>query len=141
MLKKLFASSLLILPLLAAPQSLSGAAAVMSNDLVYGGGTTQVTSEISEYQTLAANKPIQGSIFVTHESKNKIDEGSFKLGDQPLKVTLAANTQISLSSTIYVTVYNFQIEGLPPGTHTLPSISVKVGDKRVEAQPLIIQVF
>jgi hypothetical protein len=111
----------------------------VSNDLVYGDGSSEVTSQITE-SNLTANQPIQGSIFVTHDSKNAIDISSFRLGAKPLKVTFVQSSLMSPTSNIAVAVYSFQLEGLPTGVHTLPSINVKVGSKQVQALPLVIAI-
>lgn len=112
----------------------------ISNDFVYGEGSSEITTQINAYQTIVANQPIQGSIFVTHDSKNTIDPSSFRMGDQPLKVSFVQTSQMSSPSTIVVSVYSFQLDGLPMGMHTLPSIRVKVGDKEIQALPLVIEV-
>lgn len=112
----------------------------IANDLIYGDGSTELTSQINEYETITANKPIKGSIFVTHDARNAIDTGSFRLGNKPLKVTLVQSTRLSSSSPIMITIYSFQLDGMPAGTHTLPPISVKVADKVVQALPLSIEV-
>lgn len=108
--------------------------------LPYGGGSTEITSQINEYQNIVANKPIQGILFVTHDNNNPIDINSFRLGDKPLKVTFVQTTRMSLSSNLVVTIYNFQLDGLPIGTYTLPPINVKVAGKEVQALPLVIEV-
>lgn len=112
----------------------------ISNDLVYGDGSTEITAQIDEYENITANKPIQGTIFVTHDEKNKIDNTSFKLGTKHLKVTFTQSSQMASYSTIMVSIYSFQLDGLPMGTHTLPPITVKVGGKEFQALPLVLQV-
>ena len=112
----------------------------VANDFVYGDGTTELTTQINEYDNLVAGKPIQGSIFVTHDSKNTVDVNSFRLGNKELKVNLVQNAPMSSTSSIEVSIYRFQLDGLPVGVHTLPPINVKVGGKEVQALPLIIEV-
>ena len=112
----------------------------IANNLVYGEGSSEITSQINAYENIVPKKPIQGSIFVTHNEKDKIDSSSFRLGNKPLKVVFVQTSQMSATSNIVVSIYSFQLEGLPPGNHTLPSINVKVGGKEVSALPLIIKV-
>lgn len=112
----------------------------IANDFVYGEGTTELTSQINNYEAIKANKPIQGTIFVTHERKNNVDEKSFRIGNKPLKTSFVQTTQMSSLSDIVVTIYQFQLDGLPAGDHTLPSINVKVGGKEVQALPLFVEV-
>lgn len=113
----------------------------IANDLVYGEGSTEITSQINEYETITANKPIRGSIFVTHLTKDLIDNESFRLGNAPLKVRWVQSTSISSLSSLLVTIYSFQLDGYPIGKHTLPPIHVKVGDQEFQALPLTIEVF
>lgn len=102
----------------------------------------QITSEISAFENLAATKPIQGSILITHDAKNLIDSNSFKIGDTPLKVQFVQTVPMSSSqSTLEVSIYQFQLPGMKAGTHTLQPISVKVGSKTYAAPPLTIQVY
>lgn len=113
----------------------------IDNDFVYGDGSTEVTSQINEYEKIRPNKPIQGSIFVTHNAKNTIDVKSFRLGDKPLETNFIQTSQMSSSTNIAVSIYSFQLEGLPLGIHTLPSINVKVGGKNVRSLPLVIEIL
>lgn len=112
----------------------------IASDFVYGEGTSEVSSAISDYENITAGKPIRGSIFVTHETKNSVDNNSFRLGEAPLKVSFVQTTQMSSSSDIVVSIYHFELSGMPTGTYTLPSITVKVGGKEVRALPLNVQV-
>ena len=111
----------------------------INNDLVYGNGSSEITTQVNQYDKISANKPIQGSIFITHDAKNSVDASSFRLGNKPLKVTFVQNTQMSPGSVV-VSIYSFQLEGMGAGIHTLPSINVKVGNKLIQALPLVIEV-
>jgi hypothetical protein len=113
----------------------------ISNDLVYGGSSSEVTTQIDEYATIKANQPIHGSIFVTHDQINSVDQTSFRMGSKPLKAVFVQNTQISPDSTVVVSVYRFQLAGQAAGVHTMPPISVSVGGKTVQALPLVIAVY
>lgn len=113
---------------------------VVANDLVYNEGSSEVTSQINEYESITANKPIRGSIYVTHDANNKVDEGTFKLGDKQLKVTFVQTAQMSSSSNLMVSIYNFGLPGLHVGVHTMPPINVAVGGKKIQALPLVIEV-
>jgi len=112
----------------------------IANDFVYGDGTTELTSQISEYENITAGKPIQGSIFVTHDSNNKVDIESFHLGDHRLYVNFVQTAPMSSTSHIVVSIYHFQLNGMSGGTHTLPPINVKVGGKLVRALPLTLEI-
>ena len=112
----------------------------VANDLVYDEGSSEVTSQISEYANLTAGKPIQGSIFVTHDANNKVDQDSFRLGDKQFKVTFVQTAQMSSSSNIVVSIYSFGLPGMPVGIHTMPPINVIVGGKKIQALPLVIEI-
>lgn len=112
----------------------------MTSGPKYNDSSTEVTSQISEYENIIANKPIQVSIFVTHDSKNPVDIKSFRLGNKQIKVTFVQTTLVSSFSDLAVSVYNTQLEGLPIGTHVLPSINVKIGGKQFKAPPMIVEV-
>ncbi len=112
----------------------------IADEVVYGDGDAQITSNINEYENIIANKPIQGSIFVTHDAKDTVDVSSFRLGSEPLKALFVQTSRMSPSSSIVVTIYSFQLEGRPIGSYTLPSITVKVAGKEIRALPLVIEV-
>lgn len=108
--------------------------------LIYGGGTTQVTSEINTYEILRANRPIQGSVMVTHDKDSKIDDKSFKMGEQPLEVVFVKNVPMSTFNPLVLSIYQFTIKGMPSGEHILPPITVKVNGTVYQAPPITIQV-
>lgn len=112
----------------------------VANDFVYGDGNIELTTQINAYENITANTPIQGSAFITHPAKDTIDVTSFKVGNKPLKIKFVQSTTLSPYSDIAVTIYSFELPGLPIGTHTLPSIHVKVAGKEVQALPLVIEV-
>jgi hypothetical protein len=47
---------------------------------------------------------------------------------------------MSPPGNIIVTIYSFQLPGMPPGTYTLPPVNVKVAGKVAQALPLEIEV-
>ena len=136
----MFREKIFFLSIFLTPLALSSTGSLAANDLIYGEGSTEVNTQINEYAPVVANKPIQGTIFITHEAKNAIDVNSFRIGNKPLKVSFVQTSQMSSSSSIYVTIYSFELEGLPTGTHTLSPIVVKIGGKEVQALPLVIEV-
>lgn len=108
--------------------------------LIYDEGNIQVNSQINEFENPVAGKPLQGSILITHDLKNKIDKKSFQLGNQTLDVTFVKTIQMPASNLV-VSIYSFQINALKEGPpKTLPPISVKVDGKRYQAPPLTIKV-
>lgn len=110
------------------------------NNLIYGEGTTLVTTEIDTYENLAANTPITGSVMITHDQKATIDVSSFRLGNTPLKVNFVQSASMSSYNPLVVTIYKFQLPGMKSGAHTLPPIAVKVGGKEYQALPMTIDI-
>lgn len=111
----------------------------VSNVLIYT-DPVQVTSSINVYETIQAGQPIIGSIMITHDAGAKIDPNSFRMGEKPIQATFVETTPMSAYSTLQVTIYRFQLEGLPQGTYTLQPIRVRVGGKDYQALPLTVQV-
>ncbi len=105
----------------------------MSQDIV-------VTSEMN-YTELFADKPLTGTITITHDRNIKVDINSFKLGDKPLKVNFLNDTAMSAQSPLVVSIYNFEIPPLPKGLHVLPQVSVKVGHKIYKSFSRSFEVF
>jgi hypothetical protein len=110
-----------------------------SNVLIYT-DPVQVTSSINAYETIVAGAPIEGSVMITHDTQSAVDTTSFRLGDKPLQVQFVESMSMSSYSSLVVTIYHFQLAALPPGSHTLPPIKVKVGGKEYQAPPMTVQV-
>lgn len=105
----------------------------MSQDIV-------VTSEMN-YTELFADKPLTGTITITHDKNIKVDINSFKVGDKPLKVAFLNDTVISPGSPLIVSIYSFEIPAMPKGLHILPQVSVKVGNKIYRSYSRSFEVF
>lgn len=110
-----------------------------ANILIYT-DPVQIDTNISDYENITSKAPIRGTIMVTHNVNNQIDPSSFRLGENPLKAEFVQSTAISPYSPLVVTIYQFQLEGIKKGSHTLPPIRVKVGGKDYQAAPLTIEV-
>lgn len=102
--------------------------------------SVQITSEISPYETLTENKPVTGTLMVTHNSSLKVDEKSVKLGDAPLPVKLLNQVKFSPEGKFVISIYQFELPGRKAGTYTLAPITVKVGDQVYQAPPLSLTV-
>ncbi len=103
-------------------------------------GNVQVNASIYQYADLEQNAPLPGSVMVTHDANAKIDVSSFQIGDKPLKTTFMQEIPMDSYSNLVVSIYSFQLEGLPPGVHTLPPIHVKIGGKDYQAPPITVQI-
>jgi hypothetical protein len=113
---------------------------VQSNILIYGEGDTQVTSEINKYAQVVEGMPILGSVMITHDAKNLVDNNSFRLGDKPLKVEFVQTIVMSSYSNLVLSIYKFQLAGMKKGVQNLAPIKVKVGGKDYQAPPLTIEI-
>lgn len=107
--------------------------------LSYGQGNVQVDVQIDEYKPIVAGQPIEGTIMITHEEKNKIDESSFRMGDKPLRVIPVKESSMA-SGPLMVSIYKFSVEGQKQGLQNLPPISVKIDGKEYTTPPTSILV-
>jgi len=111
-----------------------------ANVLVYEGGTVQVTSEVNVYENIVAGAPISGSVLITHDANQTIDATSFSMDNKPLKVDFVKTVTMSNYSKLVLSIYHFQITGLPAGSYTLAPIKVTIGGKEYAAPPMTIDV-
>lgn len=111
-----------------------------SNILIYDGGTVQVTSEINAYDNIVAGVPIKGSVLITHDENQLIDQNSFNMDGKPLPVKFFQTVTMSAYSKLVLSIYHFQLDGMTAGAHTLAPIKVKVGGKEYQALPLTVDV-
>ena len=109
------------------------------NVLIYT-DPVQITSEISPYETLTENKPVTGTLMVTHNSSLKVDEKSVKLGDASLRVKLLNQVKFSSDGKFVISIYQFELSGRKAGSYTLPPITAKVGDQVYQAPPLNLTI-
>lgn len=110
-----------------------------TNVLIYT-DPVQISSEINEYENITSGVPIQGSVMVTHQANNPVDQKSFMLGNKPLKTTFVQTAAMSSASNLVVSIYIFQLDGMAKGMHNLDPIKVEVGGKVYEAPPLTVMV-
>jgi hypothetical protein len=127
----------LFMLLLVAPISI--AFAQNSNVLIYK-DPVQVNAEVSPYAVLKEDSPITGTIMITHNTNLKVDEGTIRMGDDPLKVQFVKNVTLSSEGSLIISIYDFEMKGMKKGNYELPPISVKVGGKEYQAPALNITV-
>lgn len=111
-----------------------------ANILVFKGGNVEINASINQYENITPGTPIQGSIMVTHDAGNPVDQETFVLGEKPLQVTWVQSVPMSADNKLEVSIYSFQLPGMPQGYYTLPQIGAKVGGKYYYAPPLSLQV-
>lgn len=91
-------------------------------------GSVKVTAEIDLYKTYE-NHPLQGTITVTHNAKQLVDEASFKMEGTPIKVEAVKSVKVSANDPIQLSLYKFLLPAKPRGLYVLPEITVSVGGK------------
>lgn len=88
----------------------------------------KVTAEIDSDNAFE-NKPIPGTIMITHDVNEKVDPNSFVFDkNTPLKVDYVKDVVLSPSSPLVISLYRFTIPPREKGLHVLPHIQVKVGE-------------
>lgn len=84
----------------------------------------KLSSEVDPYAI--ANAPIQVTVSVVHSKKEHIDEKSFLLEKQPLKVEFVKEVQFSPTSDTVLSLYQFSLPAQKPGFYTLPEVTAQV---------------
>lgn len=82
--------------------------------------------------------PVAGVIKVTHSKYDAIDNKSFKLKGDPLKVDFVED--IKLKGDNVITTYRFKLDPEARGLHLLPSIRFKVSGKEQSTTPFSFTV-
>lgn len=100
----------------------------------------QIDVSASPNANLTANQPIPILITITHPKTDVIDVSSFKVNGKPIQVNLIKDIQISPPQPLMLTMYQWQMAGLPQGLQLIPTISVKVGSDTLQSIPATIQI-
>jgi len=98
-----------------------------------------ITAEIDLYKALE-NRPLAGTITISHDEKMKIDMSSFQLEGKALQVSFVKNVKISPKDPLELSIYTFEIAGQPKGLQILPSISVMIDGKKYATTPSTYEV-
>lgn len=93
-----------------------------------------VSAEIDAYRAIEGHL-LRGTISITHNSNAKIDESSFKVENDPLKVELLKTVSFSPSDPVQMSIYQFTLPTKTPGLYILPEISVQVGGVTYKSIP------
>jgi len=110
------------------------------NVFVYGEGDIQVSIQINSFENIAPNMPFQASVMVQHPSTSTVDTSSFTTGGKPLKVQFVRDVTISPYGNIVLSIYNYQIPGMPTGSQVIPPVKVKVAGEYYESLSLSIDI-
>lgn len=87
-----------------------------------------ISADMDNYN-LVANRPLKGTVAITHKAEASIDTSSFLMDDKPLTVTLIKSVKMSPQSNVEVSIYQFELPPKPQGLYILSPISVKIGDQ------------
>lgn len=89
----------------------------------------KVTAEMDS-DSAFENKPIPGTIMVTHDINEKVDLSSFVLDKStPLKVEYIKDVVLAPGNPLVISLYHFTLEPRDKGLYVLPHIQVRVGGK------------
>lgn len=99
-----------------------------------------IDSEIDQSGGVWEKQPLKGMISITHNRNDQVDESSFRLDKKPLNVQFVQEVQISSTSPLVISYYQFTLDGKPKGLQILPSVSVKVGGSVYKSAPSTYQV-
>lgn len=86
---------------------------------------TKITAEIDQSRVLSENVPLKGTILITHNPADKVDESSFKLKNAKFPVAHVQETPVGASEVI--SIYRFELPGKSKGLYVLDEISAKIG--------------
>jgi hypothetical protein len=90
--------------------------------------------------TLHQGWPLKGTLEVTHNSDQKVEESSALLNDRFLKIGLLRSVKISPDSPLTVSIYQFTLPPQNQGTYTLSSLSLKVDGKIFKTLPITYEI-
>ncbi|WP_044882770.1 BatD family protein [Neochlamydia sp. EPS4] len=90
--------------------------------------------------TLHQGWPLKGTLEVTHNSDQKVEESSALLNDRFLKIDLLRSVRISPDSPLTVSIYQFTLPPQNQGTYTLSSLSLKVDGKTFKTLPITYEI-
>ncbi len=103
----------------------------------------KVTAEIKVDVDLATqfpeNSPINGTVIVSHTSKEKIDLANFKMNRKPLAVQLQREVPMTVGNLI-LSMYSFSLPTSAKGLYILPAISVTIDGKEYRSIPRTYEV-
>jgi hypothetical protein len=91
----------------------------------------KITAEIDINSLI--DTPLKGMVTITHDKQLSVDSESFQLDKKPITVKFVK--EISLSTDISMSIYEFSLPPMPKGLHLLPEISAAVGVQRYTSVP------
>lgn len=92
-----------------------------------------VQAELNTY-SIAPNKPLSGTLMITHPESVEIDLTSATMEGKPLELGLVQ--KVPLGDDLFINIYQFTLPPYKPGEYNLPVITIKVGDREYETLPV-----
>ncbi len=99
----------------------------------------EVKVDIDMQTQFYETSPINGTIIVTHSSKEKIDPSNFKLNNKPLETQLKMEQPLTTGDLI-LSMYNFTLPPQSKGLYVLPAIFITVNGKSYRSYPRTYEV-
>ncbi len=98
-----------------------------------------------EIPASSPSSPIQGQISILRLSWQQINESSFTVDGQPLKVakveeSFPAGRAAVDKDTLILSKYSFSLPGKAKGLYLFPSVQVHVGDSLIRSAPISFEV-
>jgi len=88
----------------------------------------RVTAEIEKNGVVGM--PLEGTITITHDKNATVDIDSFRMENKGLEVEFLKEVELSATSDVVISLYNFSLEPQKQGLHVLPEITVTVGNRK-----------
>lgn len=92
-------------------------------------GAIDITASI-DGTVVQEGLPIKGTLTITHDKDEAIDENSFLLGTDPLAIEKVKDVEITPHSPIILTIYRFELPTKPVGLYVLPQVSGVIAGKK-----------
>lgn len=92
------------------------------------GAEVKVESTVEQGEA-RENEEVKGTITITHDEDQKVNESSFRVGNLPLQVQKRQDIKFDSSTPLLLSIYEFKMPPQMKGLHLLPSVSVEVGGK------------
>ncbi|MGZ3632984.1 MAG: hypothetical protein ACXWM7_01480, partial [Parachlamydiaceae bacterium] len=84
--------------------------------------------------------PIEGTLLISHGSKDTIDTSSFTIDSKPLEVEFKQEQPMTAPGDLVLSMYHFSLPPQPKGLHILPAIKVVIGGKTYQSIPRTYEV-
>ncbi|MBA3722238.1 MAG: BatD family protein [Parachlamydiaceae bacterium] len=81
------------------------------------------------------DRPIKGTVTITHNKKDTIDLSTFQLEGKKLPINLSEEVPMSSQGDTIFSIFNFELPSKSAGNYILPSVTVNIGGKQYKSLP------